>query len=194
MVILRIHKKKFLYIIMINTNEIKCSEYPPTIDTIKNDNLRKELESIQDTIKYIRDKKIEDFVTIFRMTIDHTYKIDNPLLIRHFLFKAVEEVNDDLINNNKPYRVNFGYDISTHLLNETKTYWEKNGFSNHDGTLNHFRLGNHMLALDLLTRGYTGDELILFPKELKTDLVVLYLKIFFNYLPSLVIMIIIFRH
>ena len=51
-----------------------------------------------------------------------------------------------------------------------------------------------MLALDLLTRGYTGDELILFPKELKTDLVVLYLKIFFNYLPSLVIMIIIFRH
>ena len=85
-------------------------------------------------------------MTIFRITIDHTYKIDNPLLIRHFLFKAVKEVNDDLINNNKPYRVNFGFDISTHLLNETKTDWEKNGFSNHDGTLNHFRLGDHMLA------------------------------------------------
>ena len=99
-----------------------------------------------------------------------------------------------MIKNNKPYRVKFGYNISTHFLNETKTYWEKNGFYNDDGTLNHFRLGNHMLALDLLTRGYTGDELILFPKELKTDLVVLYLKIFFNYLPSLVIMIIIFRH
>ena len=87
---------------MINTDEIKCSQYPPTIDTIKNDRLRKELESIQDTIKYTRDKKIEDFVTIFRITIDHIYKIDNPLLIRHFLFKAVEEVNDDLINNKKP--------------------------------------------------------------------------------------------
>ena len=62
----------FLYIIMINTDEIKCSEYSPTIDTIKNDHLRKELESIQDTIKYTRDKKIEDFVTIFRITIDHT--------------------------------------------------------------------------------------------------------------------------
>ena len=57
---------------MINTDEIKCSEYSPTIDTIKNDHLRKELESIQDTIKYTRDKKIEDFVTIFRITIDHT--------------------------------------------------------------------------------------------------------------------------
>ena len=82
-----------------------------------------------------------------------------------------------MIKNNKPYRVNFGYNISTHFLNETKTYWEKNGFYNDDGTRNHFRLGNHMLALYLLIRGYNddGDELIFFRKELKTDLVVLYL-------------------
>ena len=37
----------------------------------------------------------------------HTYEIDDPLLIRHFLFKAVEEVNDDLIKNNNN---DFGYD------------------------------------------------------------------------------------
>ena len=53
---------------------------------------------------------------------------------------------------------------------------EKNIFDNDDGILNHFKLGNHMLALDLLMREHTddGDELILYPKELKTDLVVLF--------------------
>ena len=60
---------------MINKDEIKYSWYPdfPTTDTIKNDQLRKELESIPYTIKYIRDKKIEDFLKIFRIAIDHTY-------------------------------------------------------------------------------------------------------------------------
>ena len=119
--------------------------------------MNSELESIPDIIKDITDKKIEDFVTIFRKAIDHTYEIDDPLLIRHFLFKAVEEVNDDLIKNNKPYRVDFGYDIGIYFQNETKTCWEKNNFYNDDGTLNHFKLGNHMLALDSLIRGYNGD-------------------------------------
>ena len=119
--------------------------------------MNSELESIPDIIKDITDKKIEDFVTIFRKAIDHTYEIDDPLLIRHLLFEAVEEVNDDLIKNNKPYRVDFGYDIGIYFLNETKICWEKNNFYNDDVTLNHFKLGNHMLALDSLIRGYTDD-------------------------------------
>ena len=114
---------------------------------------------------------------IFRIAIDYTYEIDGLFLIRHFLFKAVEEVNDDLIKNNKPYRIGFGYDMSLHFLNETKTYWKKNGFYNDDGTLNHFKLGNHMEALDMIISGYTddGSELILYPKKLETDLVVIFL-------------------
>ena len=163
---------------MTSIDEIKYSQYDflPTINTIEGDQLRKELESIPDTIKYIRDKKIKDFVTIFRTAIDYTYKIDDPLLIRRFLFKAVEEVNDDLIKNNEPYRIDFGYDISLHFLNDTKTYWEKNGFYNDDGTLNHPKLANHMETLNMIIRVYTadGDELILFPKKLETNLVVIF--------------------
>ena len=73
---------------MINTGEIKYSEYPNflTTDAIKNDELRKQLESVPDIIKDITDKQIEDFVTIFRKVMVHTYEIDDPLLIRHFSF------------------------------------------------------------------------------------------------------------
>ena len=43
---------------MINTGEIKYSEYPNflTTDAIKNDELRKQLESVPDIIKDITDK------------------------------------------------------------------------------------------------------------------------------------------
>ena len=42
---------------MINTGEIKYSEYPNfrTTDAIKNDELRKQLESVPDIIKDITD-------------------------------------------------------------------------------------------------------------------------------------------
>ena len=56
---------------MTSIDEIKYWQYDflPTINTIGDDQLRKELESIPDTIKYIRDKKIKDFVTIFRIAL-----------------------------------------------------------------------------------------------------------------------------
>ena len=123
----------------------------------------KNLEIIPNIIKDIRNKKINDFETVFRIAIDHTYEMKDLLLIRQFLFKAIEEVNNELIENNKPCRVDFGYDAGTHFLNETKTYWEKKKFYNNNGALDHFKLGRHTVI-----SGYTNDdELILFLEELK---------------------------
>ena len=165
---------------MLDISKIKSLPYPdfPTTDTIKNDHLRKELESITDILSNIRDKKIEDFLKIFRKAIDRTFEMKDPILNRHFLSKAGEEVNDDLVKNNKPYRVDFGDEACTFFINETKPYWEKHGFYNNDGTLNHFRLGRHMETLDLIIRRYSDDgpKLILYQKKLKeTDLVILFL-------------------
>ena len=131
---------------------MKYSQYPdfPTTDAIKYDQLRKELEIISEIIKDIRDKEINDIETIFRIPIDHTHEINDPLLITHFLFKAVEEENNDLIKNKKPYRVDFGDDAGTHFIKETRTYWEIYNFYNDDGTLNHLELGRHMETLDLI--------------------------------------------
>ena len=165
---------------MLDISKIKSLPYPdfPTTDTIKNDHLRKELESITDILSNIRDKKIEDFLKIFRKAIDRTFEMKDRILKKQFLFKAVEEANDDLIKNNKPYRVDFGDEACTFFIDETKTYWEKHGFDNDDGMLNHFRLGRYMETLDLTIRRYTDDgpELILYQKKIKeTDLVILFL-------------------
>ena len=114
------------------------------INGIKNDQLRKEFENTIHIVFNIRNKKIEEFLKYFRIAIDYTYEMNDPLLTRHFLFKAIEEVNADLIKNNKLYRADFGYEISKHFINETEAYWQKQGFYNDNGTLNLFRLGRHM--------------------------------------------------
>ena len=57
---------------------------------------------------------------IFRMAMDYTDEINDPLLIRH--------VNYDLINNIKPYRVDFSDEAIFYFINETKTYWKKLNF------------------------------------------------------------------
>ena len=36
--------------------------------------------------------------------------------------ETVEEINNDLIKNNKTYRVDFGYNMLSHFLNEDDAY------------------------------------------------------------------------
>ena len=114
---------------------------------------------------------------IFRIAVDHTYKLDDPFLTRHFLLKAPEEVNDDLIKNYKPYRIDFRYNISLHFLNETEAYCKKHEFYNNDGSLNFLKVGHRMETLDMIIKMYTDDspEFTLYPKKLENDLVIIYL-------------------
>ena len=62
---------------------------------------------------------------IYKIAVDHTYEIDDPLLIRYFLLETVEEINNDLIKNNKPYRVHLEYNMLEHFLNEIDSYYER---------------------------------------------------------------------
>ena len=106
---------------------IKYSVYPGSFSTyehIKNNRiLEEELQkNLVNIIYNTRNKKIKDFVKIYQIAVDHTYKIDDPFLNRHFLLETVEEINNDLIKNNKTYRVDFRYNMLSHFLNEDDAY------------------------------------------------------------------------
>ena len=62
---------------------------------------------------------------IYKIVVDHTYQIDDSLLIRHFLLEIVQEIDNDLIKNNIPYKVDFGYNMLAHFLNEDDAYFKK---------------------------------------------------------------------
>ena len=104
-----------------------------------------EFSSLVNTIYNTRNKKNKDFVKIYKIAVDHTYEIDDPLLIRYFLLETVEEINNDLIKNNKPYRVHLEYNMLEHFLNEIEFY-------NDDGTFNNFKLLDRLEYLDNLIK------------------------------------------
>ena len=62
---------------------------------------------------------------IYKIVVDHTYQIDDSLLIRHFLLEIVQEIDNDLIKNNIPYKVDFGYNMLAHFLIEDDAYFKK---------------------------------------------------------------------
>ena len=107
---------------------IKYSVYinSSSYEDIKNNHLLEEFSRIINTIYNTRNKRIKDFVRFYQIAVDRTYETDDTLLIRHFLLETVEQINNDLIKNNKPYRVTFGYNMLAHFLNEDMLIIKKN--------------------------------------------------------------------
>ena len=67
---------------------IKYSVYPGSFSAyeyIKNSHILEDFSNLVNIIYKTRNKKIKDFVKIYQIAVDHTYKIDAQLLIRHFL-------------------------------------------------------------------------------------------------------------
>ena len=156
---------------------IKYSVYPNSsnYEDIKNNHLLEEFSRIINTIYNTRNKRIKDFVRFYQIAVDRTYEIDDTLLIRHFLLETVEQINNDLIKNNKPYRVNFGYNMLAHFLNEDDAYYKKK-FYNDDGTLNEIKQLDRLEYLNKLVKSCTlGNKLVVTIKDIETDLPILYL-------------------
>ena len=88
-------------------------KYPPTsIDDMKDKKLKAHLKSIPILIDEIKDKKISEFEEpVRKFSNDKNYTLTNLLLKRHFLIKAVQEVNKELIEKKKLFRVYFSYDV-----------------------------------------------------------------------------------
>ena len=107
---------------------IKYSVYPNSsnYEDIKNNHLLEEFSRIINTIYNTRNKRIKDFIRVYQVAVDRTYEIGDTLLIRHFLLETVEQINNDLIKNNKQYRVTFGYNMLAHFLNEDMLIIKKN--------------------------------------------------------------------
>ena len=158
---------------------IKYSVYlgpSSTYEDIKNNHILEDFSNLVNIIYNTRNKKIKDFVRIYQIAVDHTYKIDDPLLNRHFFLETVEEINNDLIKNNKPYRIDFGYNMLAHFLNEDDAYYKKNKFYYDDETFNEIKLFDHLEYLNKLVRSCSfSNKLVLAVNNKETDLPLLYL-------------------
>ena len=117
-------------------------KYPPTsIVDINDEKLKAHLKSIPTLIDEIKDKKHNDFEeSVRKFTTNKNYTLRNLLLKRHFLIKAVQKANKELIEKKKIFRVDFSYDACLFFYNQTKFYWKKEGYYNDDETISKFKV------------------------------------------------------
>ena len=73
-------------------------------------------------IKDTRDSKIRDFLGAYKLANDITYKIEDCILIRHFLLETVEEINNDLSKNNTPIRISYSDRTYNQFVDENENY------------------------------------------------------------------------
>ena len=91
---------------MINIEYVKY--LPTSIDDIKDKKLKGNLKSIPTLIDEIKDKRISEFEeSVRKFSNDKNYKLTKLLLKRHFLIKAVQEVNKELIEKEKKLELIF---------------------------------------------------------------------------------------
>ena len=95
---------------------------------MKDEKLKGNLKSMPTLIDEIKDKNISEFEeSVRKLSNDKNYKLTKLLLKRHFLIKAGQEVNKELIEKKKIFRVNFSYDACLFFHNQTELYWKKEG-------------------------------------------------------------------
>ena len=69
--------------------------------------------------------------------------LEDPILIRHFLLRTINEINNDLDKNNKPYRINFSDNTYNQFVAENVAYYQKNNLYNDDDTPNIDKIRKH---------------------------------------------------
>ena len=119
--------------------EKENNKYPPTlINDIKNERLKEKLINILNLLDKIKEKNINDFEkAIKNFTNDRNYKLTNSLLQRHFMFKAVQEVNEELTKNKEQFLIDFVDEAYNVFDKQTFLYWEEKGYCSYEGEIFH---------------------------------------------------------
>ena len=118
-------------------NEEEKNKYLSYItNNAKDETSEEKLKNILLSIVENRNKKSENFQKAFKtIKNDENYKFINPLIERHFFFKAIQELNEKVIKDKEGYLVDFTDRIHEYFNDQTIFYWRINGCINEDEIL-----------------------------------------------------------
>ena len=74
----------------------------------KSKDLGKKIQEIAPFVTKIKKEKSKNFQKAVKKIKNHEkYEFNHPLIERHFLFKSLQEVNEQLTKNNEGFLINF---------------------------------------------------------------------------------------
>ena len=152
----------------------------PIIDNPKNEKFREKLKNLLPLIFETRSKKSKDFQKAAKkIKNDENYKFYHPLIERHFLYKAVQEINEESTKNKKGFLLDFTSRLHKIFEDEIMLYWKLSGCITEDEILGINLVNEDFDILNAIITEHTNDKkFIPFVKKLKTDLAVIYIDVY----------------
>ena len=150
-----------------------------SVKDIENENLKEKFKKTLLLIKEISDKKANDFQkSVKNFKNNENYEFKHILIERHFLFRAIQEINEELTKNKEGFLIDLGDMVRDLFDDQTLFYWEGKGYFDFDtNTLNINSTNEDLYYLDLVIKEHTKDkELVSHLKKLETNLPVLYVS------------------
>ena len=150
-----------------------------SVKDIENENLKEKFKKILSLIKEISDKKANDFQkSVKNFKNNENYEFKHILIERHFLFRAIQEINEELTKNKEGFLIDLGDMVRDFFDDQTLFYWEEKEYFDFDtNTLNINSANEDLYYLDLVIKEHTKDkELVSHLKKLETNLPVLYVS------------------
>ena len=111
-------------------------------------------------ITHNREEKSNIFQKAVKKTKnDENYAFYHPLIERHFLFKVVEEMNEELTKNNEGFLYDFTGSLHHFFDVQTVIYCEIKGYMNKNCKSNEKLFKTDCYLLNLMIKEYTNDKI-----------------------------------
>ena len=126
----------------------------------------------------IKEEKIKNLqISVKKFKNDENYEFNHPLIKKHFLFKALQEVNELLTKNNEGFLFDFTCPSHYYFQIDLMWFFKDKGYYTDDGLLKRELTGNHLYNLDQVIKQHTDDkEFTQCSEKLKTDLPITYIN------------------
>ena len=113
---------------------------------------------------------------IFENKNNENYEFNHPLIEKHFLYKAVQEINKELTKNKQEILLDFSSRLHKVIEDELMLYWRLNGYITEDEILGINLVNEDFDHLNAIIIKYTTDKkFVRFFKKLETDSTVIYI-------------------
>ena len=113
--------------------------------------------------------KSKDFeIAVKKFKNDENYEFKNLLIERHFLFKAVQELNEELTKNKEGFLIDFTNRLHKIFNEQSLFYWRMKGYITDDEEISKNLVDEDFNYLDLVIKEHTKHkEFILYDKNQK---------------------------
>ena len=125
----------------------------------------------------LKIKKVKIFKKLLKkFKNNENYEFNHPLIERHFLFKALQEVDEQLTTNNEGFLFDFSSKFHAFFEQWLMFYRRMEGHITGDDILGINLVNKYFYYLDQVIKQNTGDkEFTPWIENLKTDLPVIYI-------------------